>query len=366
MTSSRPGDLTTRIEQLLREGRSREEIVRELVQGGLSEAGAQRFVDRVEGRFDSSRAPGVPKGPPAESTGESGPTGPLVQGTFWLSLGSCVTVVTLLLAEPGEEYVVAYGAVAVGLFLFLRGMVRWRRSSSPFPGLAVAAAAALPILGSVAVVAFVSHRRTRLREAQEAVRVEREQAALAEQTRREEEEKLARRQAAAAAQKRRLAEREEARVQDELERLRSDNAMRVCSGAKALARMEVREAVPELESLLHDENNVVKNCAAEALVGLGEVDTALAAYVEWAGSDNSFLRAAAVRGFGMIGPPAAAVSLPYLQEALGSADARTRYGAVAALSEMGDAAEPLLRMAANDPETSVSGRAETALKDLER
>jgi hypothetical protein len=362
MTSPRPGDLTRRIEHLAQQGWSREEIVRELVQGGLSEAGAERFVDRVQGRLGGSKPPAAPGG-----AGDGVAWGSLVKGTFWLSLGSCATAVTFLLAEPGEKVVLAYGAILAGLLLVARGIVRWRRTSAPFPGLAVAGAAALPLVGSVALVAFVSYREAGRREAAEVVRLEREEAALQERRRREEEEERARRQSAAMARERRLAEARAADIQREVLKLRDpEDALRACGGAKTLARLEAREAIPELEVRLQDRDNVVKNCVAGALLDLGEVDTALAAYVEWAGSENSFLRATALIGFGRIGPPAAAAALPYLEKALRSPDVGTRYSAVAALSKIGDVAEPLLREATNDPERSVSGLATQVLEDLER
>lgn len=41
------GGLTTKIRRQLQEGKTPEEVVQELVAGGLSELSAQRFVDRA-------------------------------------------------------------------------------------------------------------------------------------------------------------------------------------------------------------------------------------------------------------------------------------------------------------------------------
>src|SRR5688500_18886076 len=60
------GGLTTSIRRKLQEGRTPEEIVQELVAGGLGQTSAQRFVDRALAE-DASAAPLPPPASPSEA-----------------------------------------------------------------------------------------------------------------------------------------------------------------------------------------------------------------------------------------------------------------------------------------------------------
>jgi hypothetical protein len=357
MTPGPTTDLGQRIERDLELGTPRDEVIQRLVDGGLSRATAERFVDRALAA--RARPAGTRRGARASAAPTEGGEGwgSLVGGTFWLSLGCCATLVTFLVADPGEKFVVAYGAVVAGLVLFLRGLFRWRASSSPFPGLAVAAAAALPLVGSVAILGYVARRERPTPEVGE--RAEEEQAAPVERHQETEEERAARREAARAA---RLEQRAE-RVQRALDRLRTNpRATTVCEAALQLGRAGAHEAIPDLENLLQQSDHAsVRNCAAAALVDLGEVDVAQAFYVEGARSSDREVRRLALLGFGDLGPRGARVGLPYLQEALSSSDAVVRFAAVMALTKMGEAGEPLLRRALDDPSPNIRGFAARAL-----
>jgi hypothetical protein len=350
-------DLTHRIERDLERGMPRDEVIQRLVDGGLSRATAERFVDRaLAARSRPSGARRVARAPAEPTEGASG-WGSLVGGTFWLSLGCCATLVTFLVAEPGEKFVVAYGAVVAGLLLFVRGLLRWRASSSPFPGLAVAAAAALPLVGSVLILGYVGSRERPTPEVGDSV--EEEQATPVERHQETEEERAARREAARAA---RLEEQAE-QVRRAIDTLRTNpRATTLCDAALQLGHAGAHEAIPDLENLLHQSDAPsVRNCAAKALVDLGGVDQALAFYVEGARSSDREVRRLALLGFGDLGPRGARVGLPYLEEALGSSDAVVRFAAVMALTKMGEAGEPLLRRALDDPVANIRGFAARAL-----
>ena len=105
----------------------------------------------------------------------------------------------------------------------------------------------------------------------------------------------------------------------------------------------------------------VRGCAASALVDLGETDTAIATYTEWAEGNDADLRRSALVGFGHIGPSAADVALPYLTEALKSPQMDLRYLAVMSLAKLGPAAVPLLQVASGDADKDVRALATRAL-----
>jgi hypothetical protein len=68
-------------------------------------------------------------------------------GAFFFLLGTLGTGLTYVMAEPGDEYLLLYGAIAGGLVGFLRGLRSWRQSpSASFPTLLVGIAGALPVL----------------------------------------------------------------------------------------------------------------------------------------------------------------------------------------------------------------------------
>jgi HEAT repeat protein len=146
----------------------------------------------------------------------------------------------------------------------------------------------------------------------------------------------------------------------------SSHSMTLCESALELGDAGAREAIPDLIDLLSRtmESVSVRNCAAGALITLGEVDRALDFYLECARAGTTECRGIALMGFGTIGPRAAEAALPYLSEALRSSDWSQRYLAVEALAKLGPAAEPLLREAANDAEQRVRERAVKALASL--
>jgi hypothetical protein len=136
-----------------------------------------------------------------------------------------------------------------------------------------------------------------------------------------------------------------------------------CDAALVLGRSHSKEYVKPLEALLSTASfTSVRNCAASALVELGETHVAMAAYTEWANGTDGDLRRSALMGFGQIGPSAASVALPHLAEALKSPYWDLRYLAVESLSKLGPTAVPLLEVAAGDTDKNVRERAASVLK----
>jgi HEAT repeat protein len=140
--------------------------------------------------------------------------------------------------------------------------------------------------------------------------------------------------------------------------------MSQCEGALALGRMRVQDEVRRLESMMDNSRyQSVQNCAASALVSLGETQLAMHAYRRWISEEDRDLQRSAIMGFGKIGPAAADEALPHLTEALKSPQMDLRFLAVDSLSKMGPAATPLLQVAAGDSDARVRTRATQALNN---
>lgn len=160
------------------------------------------------------------------------------------------------------------------------------------------------------------------------------------------------------------AARRDASVDEAVARLTSPaQPMNQCDGALTLGRLGAREQIPLLIDVLNNaSSSSLQNCAAAALVMLGETGPAMAAYTRWAESTDPTLNRAALVGFGDIGPSAAGVALPYLTEAVKSPQMDVRYIAVLSLAKLGPAAIPLLQVAAGDADRNVRDQAARALK----
>src|SRR5262245_15458892 len=72
-----PGGLTASIRQKLQDGRDPEEIIQELVAGGLTQASATRFVDRAVA--DQASLPSLPDRPASRAASTSAPADSLDQ-----------------------------------------------------------------------------------------------------------------------------------------------------------------------------------------------------------------------------------------------------------------------------------------------
>jgi hypothetical protein len=132
-------------------------------------------------------------------------------------------------------------------------------------------------------------------------------------------------------------ERDRERIQRALAKLAADR----CEGALELGRLNARDHIGELTTLLWSERDAsARGCAASALVKMGEKTTALAAYVAWAGGSDSTLQRFALAGFGEIGPEAAGQGMPFLTEAMTSPDMDVRRLASLSISKVQPSATP--------------------------
>jgi hypothetical protein len=364
-----PSDLSARIRSDVEQGRPRDEIVASLLERGLSQASAERFVDRAIAAHEAG--PVSPPATPASATEDeedAGGRGSLISGAFWLSVGCSVTGITYLLAKPGGKYTVMYGAVVVGLVAFGRGLMRfWSiRPEPPFPWKAVSIAALVPLIGMVVLVGFVKGRAASRRASQEraveqaaaAVQEARDAGARAAEERAQAEADVAR--ATRMSQER--AQVETARVTRILKSLRDPRSVSACTAALDAGHTGVREAIPDLYTRLRDSSDPsTQGCAATGLVALGEIDEPLAFYVASSQAGNEDLRRSAITGFGSIGPRAAAAGLPFLVAESQSPNSTHRYLAVEALAKMGPEGVAGLRGALNDSDPLVKNRATAAL-----
>jgi len=149
-----------------------------------------------------------------------------------------------------------------------------------------------------------------------------------------------------------------ANVDAALRQLASEQPMTQCDGALALGRTGSKEHIATLQNVLATATyGSVRNCAASGLVQLGDKQTPLAAYREWAAGRDSDLQRAAIMGFGEVGPEAAEDALPYLHAWANSPHMDERYLAVESLSKLGPAGMPLLEQLASDTDKNVRERA---------
>jgi len=145
-----PGGLTANIRRKLQEGKTPDDIVQELVAGGLGKASAQRFVDRalLEESSAVPLAPAVETAAPAapadaldqfiqtktaESEAESATTG---RKALWVASalmcgGILITGISFIMANEGEQFTLMWGPVVFGFFLWgksvLGGFANFRR-----------------------------------------------------------------------------------------------------------------------------------------------------------------------------------------------------------------------------------------------
>jgi hypothetical protein len=135
-----PGGLTANIRRKLQEGKTPEEIVKELVAGGLGQSSAQRFVDRA--LLEDATAPPLPPAAAdapaqpdaldqfiqtrtAETEAETAKTG---RKSLWVASalmcgGVLITGISFIMADEGEQFTMMWGPVVFGLFLWGKAVV---------------------------------------------------------------------------------------------------------------------------------------------------------------------------------------------------------------------------------------------------
>ena len=135
-----PGGLTATIRRKLHDGKSPDEIVQELVAGGLGQTSAQRFVDRAIAE-DASAPPLPPvtetaapadeldqfiQTKTAETEAENAKTG---RKSLWVASalmcgGIAITGFSYIMAEPGQRFTLMWGPVVFGFFLWGKSVLQ--------------------------------------------------------------------------------------------------------------------------------------------------------------------------------------------------------------------------------------------------
>ena len=217
------------------------------------------------------------------------------------------------------------------------------------------AIAAIAVIGAATYFGWVGVQKRRKIDAIIAAELALADASRAEQVRSESAAERAEANAVRAA-------RVSARVEQALLRLSAEQPSAQCDGALQLARLGAREHRAALVAVLWSTAPVsVRACTASALVTLGEPEAPMRVYEQCANGDDHDLLRTALTGFGEIGPPAAAIALPHLTEALRSPYMDVRYLAVDALSKLGSAGTPLIESATNDADPHVRALAARVL-----
>ena len=134
-----PGGLTASIRRKLQDGKSPEEIVKELTATGMTATSAQRFVDRA--LLEQQSAPPLPAVPAgagpadgldqfiqtktAETQAEAAKSG---RGSLWVASalmcgGILITGISLMMADEGEKFTLMWGPVVFGFFLWAKTVI---------------------------------------------------------------------------------------------------------------------------------------------------------------------------------------------------------------------------------------------------
>lgn len=161
-----PSGLTASIRQKLHDGKTPDDIVQDLVDGGLTKVSAQRFVDRVLAEYDPN-APlpalsDTAAQPPADSLDQfiqtkaaeteaaNAKTG---RKSLWVASalmcsGVLITGVSYVMADVGERFTFMWGPIAFGFFLWGKTVIQGFTNARTF--------AWFSALGSVVVPAALA------------------------------------------------------------------------------------------------------------------------------------------------------------------------------------------------------------------
>jgi hypothetical protein len=165
------GGLTASIRRKLQEGKTPEEIVKELATGGLTEVSAQRFVDRALAEHAS--APPLPELPPAPQPGDSldqfiqtkqaeaevvaEKTGrkTLVVASLLMCGGIAVTAFSYIVADPGGRFTLMWGPVVFGALMWGQAVIRGLAQPRTFAWFTALGTAAAPVVLAVLALGVV-------------------------------------------------------------------------------------------------------------------------------------------------------------------------------------------------------------------
>jgi hypothetical protein len=135
-----PGGLTASIRRKLQDGMAPDDIVKELVAGGMTQVSAQRFVDRA--LLEHHNAPPLPPVPEAaapadaldqfmqtKSAAHEAAQAKTGRRSLWVASalmcgGIAITGISLMMADEGERFTLMWGPVAFGFFLWGKTVVQ--------------------------------------------------------------------------------------------------------------------------------------------------------------------------------------------------------------------------------------------------
>ena len=163
-----PGGLTATIRRKLHDGKSTDEIVQELVAGGLGQTSAQRFVDRAIA--EDASAPPLP--PVAETPGPVDELDQFIQTktaetaaanaktgrkSLWVASvlmcsGIAITGFSYIMAAPGQRFTLMWGPVAFGFLLWGKSVVQGFGNFRTFAWFSAVGSIAAPVVLAVVLL----------------------------------------------------------------------------------------------------------------------------------------------------------------------------------------------------------------------
>ncbi|HEX6162014.1 MAG TPA: hypothetical protein VFZ31_01525 [Vicinamibacterales bacterium] len=170
------GGLTASIRRKLQDGKTPEEIIQELVAGGMGQVSAQRFVDRALAENTSLPQPDSQPAAPTSARTEGDALDSFIQTktvetqaaeaksgskTLWyacglMCLGIGITAFSYSIAGPGQRYTVMWGPVAVGVFLWGKAVFGGLAHARSFSWTSAIVSLAVPAVMAVALRAYVA------------------------------------------------------------------------------------------------------------------------------------------------------------------------------------------------------------------
>ncbi len=112
--------LSDAVASQLAEGKSRENIVKELLKQEWHEDAAVQFVDNIANAMHEYENSSEGRNEIAKRYARH-----MIYGVLWVVGGTVVTVATYGAASEGGKYVVAWGAIVYGAIDFFRGLWGW-------------------------------------------------------------------------------------------------------------------------------------------------------------------------------------------------------------------------------------------------
>jgi hypothetical protein len=176
--AAQPGGLSASIRRKLQEGRTPEEIVQELVAGGLGQVSAQRFVDRA--LAEDASLPPLPPLPPVTEPSDPAPQGDGLdqfiqtktaetqaaeaktgRGALWVGSmlmcgGIVITAFSYIMADPGERFTLMWGPVAFGFIIWAQAVLKGFVNFRTFAWFSAVASIVAPIAVTVIALGIVA------------------------------------------------------------------------------------------------------------------------------------------------------------------------------------------------------------------